>query len=119
MKRGVMGWLACWGLLLPQLAYSAPIPFKRDPAPAVAVVGTAVLGVLVVAGLAIGAVLWTRRRLQFKSPARRVRLVQVLESERLGPRAVLSVVAFGGRHHLVVQSEQGVRRLASVSAEQP
>jgi flagellar biogenesis protein FliO len=94
----------------------ATIPFKREPASAGAV-GASALGVLLVLLAAVGAVLYLRKRLNLGVPgAGGQRLVRVLESERMGPRALLSVVEFGGQRYLLAQGEHGISCVASVPA---
>lgn len=91
------------------------IPFKRESDVGTDAIGNGAIGVLAVSIVAIGLVLWARKRLKF-APAKGQTAdhVQVLETLRLGPQAVLSVVEFGGSRHLIVQSPQGVTSLASV-----
>jgi flagellar biogenesis protein FliO len=92
---------------------TTPIPFKRDTGAASGITGSA-LGVLGVSLLAIGAVLVMRRRLRLDTPAGSSgKLLRVLESQRLGPRALLTVVEFDGTRYLVAQGEQGISCLAA------
>jgi flagellar biogenesis protein FliO len=94
-------------------AVQVPIPFKHEgSSPAGSLSGAA--GVLLVSVAAIVAVLVIRRRLRLDGPSGGApRLLRVLETQRLGPRTLLSVVEFGGRQHLIAQSEQGVQCLAT------
>ncbi|SDF63635.1 Flagellar biosynthesis protein, FliO [Massilia sp. PDC64] len=89
------------------------IPFRRDDGamgPALAGGGA---GVLVVSLLAIAAVWYLRRRFNLHAGAAGgKRLVRVVESTRLGPRTLLSVVEFDGTRYLVAQGEHGVTCLA-------
>lgn len=90
------------------VAAGQAIPFKRD-AEASAIAGSGSIAVLLVSLLAIGAVYVVRKRLKLGprmdgSPA----LLRVLETRRLGPRALLAVVEFGGKRHLIAQGEHGV-----------
>jgi flagellar biogenesis protein FliO len=99
------------------VAAPRPIPFKQDGAGAAAGLGSSALGVLLVALVAIGAVLYLRKRLNLPLPgAGAQRLVKVLQSERLGPRALLSVVEFDGRRYLLAQGEHGITCVASSAA---
>lgn len=96
---------------------SAPIPFKHEAASGTAGVGASALGVLLVLLAAVCAVLYLRKRLKLPlAGAKGARLVRVLESERMGPRALLSVVEFGGQHYLLAQGEHGISCVASVPA---
>jgi flagellar biogenesis protein FliO len=96
------------------------IPFKRDTGNG-ATLASSGAGVLIVSLLAIAAVLVIRKRLRIGAPAAgRKAMLQVLETQRLGPRSLVSVVEFKGTQYLLVQSEQGVSCVASVPAgEQP
>lgn len=98
-------------------AAPAPIPFKPESAASVGTLGGSGLGVLLVALVAIGAVLYLRKRLNLPLPgAGGQRLVRVLQSERMGPRALLSVVEFDGRRLLLAQGEHGITCVASSAA---
>jgi flagellar biogenesis protein FliO len=92
---------------------SSAIPFRRDDG----AIGTALagggIGVLVISLLAIALVLYLRRRFNLYAGAPAAnRLVRVVESTRLGPRTLLSVVEFDGSRYLVAQGEHGVSCLA-------
>lgn len=92
------------------------IPFKRDSGDGAALASSGV-GVLIVSLLAIAAVLVIRKRLRIGAPtAGRKAMLQVLETQRLGPRSLVSVIEFRGTHYLLVQSEQGASCVASVPA---
>lgn len=92
-----------------------PIPFKKD-APG-ATLGSSGLGVLAVALVAIGAVLYLRKRLNLPLPGSSAqRLVKVLQSESMGPRALLSVVEFDGKRYLLAQGEHGITCVATGAA---
>lgn len=98
---------------------AAPIPFKRDT-DAGSLAGTGGMAVLLVSLLAIGAVYVVRKRLKLGqlapgAPA----LLRVLETRRLGPRALLSVVEFGGKRHLIAQGEHGISCLDTVVLAPP
>jgi flagellar biogenesis protein FliO len=97
---------------------STPIPFKRDTGAAAGIGGSA-LGILGVSLLAIGAVLVLRRRLRLDAPPGAGKLLRVLESQRLGPRALLTVVEFDGTRYLVAQGEQGISCLATAPVRAP
>ncbi|MYM28567.1 hypothetical protein GTP58_09550 [Duganella sp. CY15W] len=99
------------------LAAAEPIPFKHDNGAAAALPGGA-LGVLLLSLLAIAAVLVVRKRLNLqRSGSAPVRHLQVLETQRLGPRTLLAVVEFGGQQHLIAQGEHGVSCLASAPCQ--
>lgn len=107
--------MAAPGQALPGTA--APIPFKHEAAGGAGAVGASALGVLLVLLAAVGAVLYLRKRLNLPMPGTGGRrLVRVLESERMGPRALLSVVEFGGQRYLLAQGEHGISCVASVPA---
>lgn len=93
------------------------IPFKRDADVGGAALASSGVGVLIVSLLAIAAVLVVRKRLRIGQPAAKgAPLLQVLETQRLGPRALVSVVQFKDTQYLLAQSEHGVSCLASVPA---
>ena len=92
-----------------------PIPFKQE-APA-ASLGSSGLGVLLVALAAVGAVHDLRKRLNLPLPGSgSQRLVKILQSERMGPRALLSVVEFDGKRYLLAQGEHGITCVATGAA---
>ena len=94
------------------------IPFKRDSAGA-APVAAGGIGVLVVSLLAIAAVLFIRKKLRLgQPPAGRAALLQVLETQRLGPRALISVVQFSGTQYLLAQGEHGITCVATSAAKE-
>ncbi|UTY59313.1 flagellar biosynthetic protein FliO [Massilia sp. erpn] len=106
------------GLARAEPAASA-IPFKRADA-AASGAGGAGLALLLLSVLAIALVYWLRRRLRLTAAGGADgRLLRVLETRRLGPRALVSVVEFGGQHYLLAQSEQGVSCVASAPAPVP
>ena len=75
------------------------------------------MGVLVLSLVAIAAVLAVRKRLGLNQPrAGAARLVKVLESQRMGPRTLLSVVEFSGTQYLLAQGEHGITCVASKPA---
>lgn len=94
----------------------APIPFKRDSGAGPSIGGSA-LGIVLVSLLAIAAVLVMRKRLRMNTGMLPVaagkKLLRILETERMGPSARLSVVEFDGVRYLIGQSEHGMVRLAS------
>lgn len=95
------------------------IPFKRDSDSGAALASSGV-GVLIVSLLVIAAVLVIRKRLRIGVPAGGKGVLDVLETRRLGPRSLVSVIEFKGTQYLLVQSEQGVSCIASAPAgDQP
>lgn len=103
----------------------AAIPFRRDDGVAAGSLAGGGIGVLVISLVAIAAVLFLRRRLNLHGAVPAAgRAVRVVESTRLGPRALLSVVEFEGTRYLVAQGEHGItclaeKPLAAAQAEQP
>jgi flagellar biogenesis protein FliO len=90
------------------------IPFKRDAAGAGTPLAGGAIGVLLVSAIAIVGVLLVRRRLRLNAPGAVTSThLKVLETRRLGPRALLSVVEFEGNRYLIAQGEQGISCLAS------
>lgn len=100
----------------PQSQTVAPIPFKRDSGAGPSIGGSA-LGIVLVSLLAIAAVLVMRKCLRMSTgmlpAASGKKLLRILETERMGPSARLSVVEFDGVRYLIGQSEHGMVRLAS------
>jgi flagellar biogenesis protein FliO len=96
-----------------------PIPFKHDGTGAGTGAAGSGLAVLLVGLAAIGAVLYLRKRLNLPLPGGGQRLVKVLQSERMGPRALLSVVEFDGRRYLLAQGEHGITCVATSAAPAP
>ena len=95
---------------------ASPIPFKQEAAAGGALPGGAI-GVLL-SLLAIAAVYWVRKRLNLQGGVAGAGAhLKVLETRRLGPRALLSVVEFGGKQYLLAQTEHGVNCLATAPAE--
>lgn len=94
------------------------IPFKRDTAAGGGGLGGAGLGVLLLSLAAIAVVMVVRKRLKLdrRDPAA-PRLVSVLETQRLGPRNLLSVVEFEGARYLIAHSEHGVSCLAQAGGK--
>lgn len=102
----------------PSAALTA-IPFRRDDDAGAAALAGGGAGILLISLLAIGAVLYLRRRFNLHGAGGGIgpaRLVRVLESTRLGPRTLLSVVEFDGTRYLVAQGEHGVSCLAEKPA---
>lgn len=97
------------------------IPFKQDGMATAASLQGGALGVLAISALAIVAVVYLRKRLNlpFGRPASASRLLKILETQHLGPRATLSVVEFEGRRYLIAQSEQGVTCLVAAPDAPP
>ena len=104
----------CCGLAAADPA-TAPIPFKQDAAGAAAALPGGALGVLLLSALAIGAVYVVRKRLNLRPAGAKdaPRHLRVLETQRLGPRTLLSVVEFAGGRYLIAQGEQGVSCLVA------
>jgi len=99
-------------------AGAAPIPFKHESASVAGSVGAGGFGVLLISLVAIAAVLYLRKRFNLKGPlARGPRLLNVLETARLGPRSLLTVVEFRGQQYLLAQGEHGITCVATVPAE--
>lgn len=94
---------------------ATPIPFKQDAAGAAAALPGGALGVLLLSALAIGAVYVVRKRLNLRPGGAKdaPRHLRVLETQRLGPRTLLSVVEFAGGRYLIAQGEQGVSCLVA------
>jgi len=92
---------------------AAPIPFRRDDDGAASALAGGGIGVLAISLGAIALVLYLRKRLGLRGGAAAPgRLLRVLESTRLGPRTLLSVVEFDGSRYLLAQGEHGVSCLA-------
>lgn len=91
------------------------IPFK--PATADASWSGAGLALVLVSLVAIAAVLVVRKRLGLAPVGTGQRMLRIVESQRLGPRALLSVVEYRGRHYLVSASDQGVTCLVPPDVE--
>lgn len=104
----------CCGLAAAEPA-AAPIPFKHDAAGAAASLPGGALGLLLLSALAIGAVYVVRKRLNLHAGGANAapRHLRVLETQRLGPRTLLSVIEFAGGRYLIAQSEQGVSCLVA------
>lgn len=85
------------------------IPFKRDGAGVDAPLASGGAAVLVISLIAIVAVLVVRKKLNLgPALAGKKGLLTVLETQRMGPRALVSVVEFGGTQYLIAQGEQGI-----------
>ena len=98
-------------------AWATPIPFKREADVGAANIGGGAVGVLLVSLVAIGAVLYLRKRLRLDmGRGTEGRLLNVLETQRLGPKTLLSVVEFDGKRYLIAQGDHGVNCLASSPA---
>jgi flagellar biogenesis protein FliO len=100
-------------------ASTAAIPYKRDADVGERSLSGGAAGTLVISLLAIAAVLYLRKRLNLGGastalPGRRIR---VLESQRLGPRSVLTVIDYSGRELLIAQTEHGVTVLCDSQGE--
>ncbi|SFV16636.1 flagellar biosynthetic protein FliO [Pseudoduganella namucuonensis] len=94
-------------------ASAAAIPFKRTAAvPAEAISGGAV-GVVLISLAAIVVVYVLRKRLKLAPAGPSEGALRIVETQRLGPRTLLSVVEFSGGRYLIAQGEHGVTCLAS------
>ncbi len=104
-----------------QQPIQSAIPFKRDSDAGDAALAPSGIAVLVVSLIAIAAVLVIRKRLRFgQAKVGQASMLRVLETQRLGPRALVSVVAFSGTHYLLAHGEHGVSCIATVpAAEHP
>lgn len=117
MMKVLAACLAAVSLLAGAAARAAPIPFKTETDGGGALPGGA-LGVLLLSLLAIGGVYWVRKRLNLQDGgAAAGSHLKVLETRRMGPRTLLSVVEFGGTQYLLAQTEQGVSCLATAPAK--
>jgi flagellar biogenesis protein FliO len=97
----------------------SPIPFKRDGAAGSPDMSAGAIGVLAISLLAIAAVWMMRKRLNLVKGGGTTRTsLRILESQRLGPKAILTVVEFAGSQHLLAYSEHGVQALVSAPAQQ-
>src|SRR4051794_14190641 len=82
-------------------AASSSIPFKREPAVAASEGPRLLVGFGFCAVLLAGAIYLARRRNGFPGKgAAGKRLVQVMETSRLGPKTMLHVVEFGDNRYL-------------------
>jgi flagellar biosynthetic protein FliO len=103
---------------VPRPAANVPaIPFKQA-SPAINAATTSGGAVLVVSLLAIAIVFFLRKRLNLgRMGEHGSKRIRVLETQMLGPRTMLAVVEFGGREHLIAQTEHGVSCIADIEAE--
>ncbi|MFB9240300.1 flagellar biosynthetic protein FliO [Massilia antarctica] len=105
--------------LAPAAHSGAPIPFKQDKQRGEtdpSRLGAAVLIVL----LGLGAGLYALRyKLRLSSTPAPLKLLRVLDTRRLTPRASLHVVEFAGSQYLLAHSEQGVVCIAAVAGPTP
>jgi flagellar biogenesis protein FliO len=90
------------------------IPFKQEAGDMGQALGMGAVGIVVISLLAIAVVLFLRKRLRLDNPwqLREQGRVRILESRRMGPRSLLTVVEFGGREFLLVESANGVNCVA-------
>jgi flagellar biogenesis protein FliO len=100
------------------IVHAAPaIPFKQDAASTATLLSRSAAAVLVVSLIAIAAVLFVRRRLHLSPPgAAGAGPLRVLQSQRIGPRTLLTVVEFCGTRYLVAEGEHGLTCLAQSPA---
>lgn len=99
-------------------AASAPIPYKREEVTPAGDLSRLVAG-LAVCGLVLGGVLYLLKRygrIQGMPGARR-KHIELLETQRLGPRAALHAVRFANSVYLIAQSEQGITTVAAAEAQ--
>ena len=103
---------------VPQPATQAPaIPFKQ-PAQVGSAAAPGGIAVLVVSLIAIAAVLYLRKRMNLRPvTVQGGRRARIIETQMLGPRAMLAVIEFGGREHLIAHTEHGVTHIADTAAE--
>lgn len=98
----------------PPVQGASAIPFKHESNSASGAMAGGAIGVLALSLAAIAAVLMVRKRLNLSARGMGApTLLRVLETQRLGPRALLSVVEFGGARYMLAQSEHGITCLAS------
>ncbi|MCC7705603.1 flagellar biosynthetic protein FliO [Janthinobacterium sp. GW460P] len=118
MRRGIIAVLACsWSGGAALAAQS--IPFKRDTE-AGTLPGSGSMAVLLVSLLAIVVIVFVRKRLKLGLRANGApALLRVLETRRLGPRSLISVVEFGGKQHLLVQGEHGITCIDTIMVDAP
>lgn len=96
---------------------SQAIPFKREEAGVSDALVGGGAGVLVISLIVIAMVLYARKRLGLVTGAAAASgRLRIVETQRLGPRTLLSVVEFDGRAYLLAQTEQGVTRVADSAA---
>ncbi|MGK5049024.1 flagellar biosynthetic protein FliO [Janthinobacterium sp. GB4P2] len=113
------GWIATSAASQPPAGDAVAIPFRHDDAAgSLALSDGSAWAVLLISAAAIGAVVIIRKKL--KMPillGSQPRLVRVLDTQRLGPRSLLSVVEFAGNQYLIAQSEHGITTLAVAPRE--
>lgn len=109
-----MGWTAASAASQAPAGDAAAIPFRHDDgAGPLALSGSSAWAVLLISAAAIGAVVIIRKKLKMPIlSGSQPRLVRVLDTQRLGPRSLLSVVEFAGDQYLIAQSEHGITSLA-------
>jgi flagellar biogenesis protein FliO len=100
------------------VARAAPaIPFKHEAASSATLLSRSAAGVLVVSLIVIAAVLLIRKRLHLvPNGAVGPRPLRVLQTQRIGPRTLLTVVEFDGTRYLVAEGERGLTCLAQSAA---
>lgn len=95
------------------MAQASAIPFKHESASG-SVLGNGAFGVLVISLLVIVAVFFIRKQLQLNQSSNGAsRHLRILETQRIGPKALLSVIEFDGARYLIAQSEHGIQCLLS------
>jgi len=97
---------------------SASIPYKREEATPAGDLSRLLAG-LAVCGLVLGGVLYLlKRHGRFQGmPGARRKHIELLETQRLGPRAALHAVRFANSVYLIAQSEQGITTVATAVAQ--
>lgn len=95
------------------------IPFKQDDGESGALALRMLLALAAIAGLGWAAVAFAKRRGMAGFPTGGGPGLRVVQSTRLGPRAALHVVEFGGQRVLVGQSEGALSVLATESGAAP
>lgn len=101
---------------------ASAIPFKQDDGRGQAVIENGAIAILVLSFAVIGIVLFVRKRLKLAPMLAPMRLgmprhVSVLESTRLGPKTMVSVVEFDGTRYLVAHGDHGTSCLASAKRD--
>lgn len=104
--------------LLPHWAWAqSAIPFKQENAAGGSDVSRVILALLLcVLVLAVALFLLRKYLPGVARPQSSGRRLQVLETQRLGPRTALHVVLFGEREYLIGDSEHGLVNLAQTES---
>jgi flagellar biogenesis protein FliO len=92
----------------------AAIPFKQEAGSGSQNLSNAGLGVILVSLAVIVVVLFIRKKLHFSTKNIKVETsLRIVDSQRLGPKTILSVVEFSDTQYLLAQTEHGVTCIAS------